>query len=389
MRFVHTSDWHLGRLFHGRHLTEDQDHVLDQLLELLAECRPDALLISGDVYDRAVPPVEAVRLLERVLERVVMDLRIPVIAIAGNHDSAERLGFGSRFLAERGLHVVGPLAETPTVVSLADEHGPVHFHPIPYAEPGPVRILTGDADIHTHDAALRALVQRSRATMNTDAQEERHVLLAHAFVAGGTESESERPLSVGGSGLVQPDAFGGFDYVALGHLHRPQRTGGAEHIRYSGSLLKYSFSEADHRKAVLVVDMDAQGRCNVEAVPLQPRHDVRIIEGRLEDLLHGPDPEENPQADPNDYLLVRLTDKRALLNPMGKLREVYPNVLQIERVPVGGERAGSAASVAQRRLPTGELFRDFFREVSGEALDEAQQAVLLEVLEELTQEEQA
>jgi len=376
MRFVHTSDWHLGRLFHGRHLTEDQAYVLDQLIELLEERKANALLISGDVYDRAVPPVEAVRLLDDVLRRIVLDLRIPVIAIAGNHDSPERLAFGSSFLAERGLHVAGPVPRDPQPVVLADAHGPVHFHSVPYAEPAAARVALEDDSLHTHDATLRAMIHQAHASNAPDA---RHVLLAHAFVTGGRESESERPLSVGGAGMVAADAFAGFDYTALGHLHRPQRAGGSDTLRYSGSLLKYSFNEVDHEKAVLVVDMDADGGCQVEAVPLTPLRDVRIIEGRLDDLLEGPDAGESA----DDYLLARVTDRRELLNAMGKLRAVYPNTLQLERVRSEVPGGASAATPTQRELPTRALFSVFFEEVTGSALDEAQRAALDEVLEDL------
>ncbi len=375
MRFVHTSDWHLGRLFHGLHLTEDQAYVLDQLVALLAEVKADALLVAGDLYDRAVPPPDAVHLLDDVLERVTMGLGIP--AIAGNHDSPERIGFGSRLLAEQGLHLVGPIPTEPHAVRLADEHGPVYFHPLPYADPADVRVACGAEDAHTHDAALRVLLERSVRPAEAGA---RHVVLAHAFVTGGESSESERPLSVGGAANVGADAFDGFHYAALGHLHAPQRAG-AEHIRYSGSLLKYSFNEADQRKGVLVVDMDASGACQIEEVALQPRHDVRVIEGSLAALL-----EEHPRgAAADDYLLARLTDTQALYDPMSKLRSVYPNVMQIERLMTPGPATTTGTAAEHFAKSDHDLFAAFFQEVTGRLLQAEQGEAFDRVLHDLEQ----
>ena len=378
MRFVHTSDWHLGRLFHGRHLTEDQAYVLDQLVELLPASGAEALLISGDIYDRAVPPVEAVELLDDVLDRIVLGLGIPVILIAGNHDSPRRLGFGSRLLSERGLHVFGPLTPSPQPVVLGDRHGAVCFHGVPYAEPAEVRQAFEDTTVHDHDAALRVLLDQIDREAHAGA---RHVVLAHAFVAGAAVSDSERPLSVGGSGNVAPEAFDGFDYVALGHLHAPQRVGGAPNARYSGSLLKYSFSEADQAKRILVVDLDADGHCAIEAVPLAPRHDVRIIEGRLADLLAQAPGDSTHE----DYILARLSDREVQFDPLGKLRAVYPNVMEVER-PLLGAAEGPMGTAAEHLKRTDQdLFNAFYLEVAGEALGEDQAATLRRVLEELGQ----
>lgn len=371
MRFVHTSDWHLGRLLAGRHLTDDQRHVLEQLVALLERLAPDALLVSGDVYDRALPPVEAVRLLEWVLERVVLDLRIPTLLIAGNHDDGDRLGFGSRFLRAEGLHVAGSLHAIEHPLVLEDEHGPVAFHRLAYVEPEEVRVRLGVAAAD-HEAALKACL--ARAPREPAA---RHVLLAHAFVRGGEVSDSERPLSVGGAGTVSASVFDGFDYVALGHLHRPQTVAGRGHVRYSGSLLKYSFSEAAHRKAVLEVELDGAGAVTVTEHALVPARDVRVLTGTLAELLaRGAD---DPGRE--DYVQLRLTNPEALLDPMGRAREVYPNALALE---LAGRRGGAGAG---RAAPTRgradlELFRDFFRAVEGEDLDPAQEAALREALAE-------
>src|SRR4051794_15399990 len=239
MRFIHTADWHLGRLFHGVHLTEDQRHALLQLVDVVKQERPDAVLIAGDIYDRAIPPPEAVDLLDEILCRLVIDLKIPVILIAGNHDSAQRLNFGARLVADRRLYVTGSLPRTCNPVVIADADGPVHVYSLPYAEPMVVRECVECDDVVDHDSAMKSLVGRIHQSRSPGG---RAILMAHAFVAGGAECESERPLSVGGAGTVDASSLDGFDYVALGHLHCPQRIGKGQ-VRYSGSLLKYSFDE--------------------------------------------------------------------------------------------------------------------------------------------------
>jgi exonuclease SbcD len=357
MRFIHTADWHLGRLFHGVHLTEDQHHALMQFVELVKEERPDAVLVAGDIYDRAIPPPEAVELLDEVLCRLVIDLKIPTVLIAGNHDSPQRLHFGSRLLADRRLYVTGNLPARCESVVFRDEHGPVHVYAVPYCEPMIVRQCLECEEVVDHDSAMRALVGRIRAT---HAMGERKILMAHAFVAGGAECESERPLSVGGAGTVDVGSLGGFDYVALGHLHCPQRIGGGE-VRYSGSLLKYSFDEVHQPKGVYVIEMDGRGACAVRTVPITPRRDVRKIEGLIEDLLAGPrDGKSN-----EDYLEVTITDDGPVLDAIGRLREVYPNVMSIRRPErVNGAGAGDRPDI--RGKTALQLFGAFYRHVTAE-----------------------
>ncbi len=284
MRFLHTADWHLGRLFHGSYLTEDQAHVLDQFVALVKDEKPDAVLICGDVYDRAVPPADAVRLLDDVLSRLVLDLRVPVIMIAGNHDSPDRLAFGSRVLAGQGLHVFGSVTHNVQCVTLYDKWGPVRIYALPYAEPSVARVMLEAEEIRTHEAALKACLERIWFEHPSEA---RSVALAHAFVSGGEASESERPLSVGGADRVSPDSFEGIHYVALGHLHRPQ-TVVSERLCYAGSLLKYSFSEAGHSKCVTLVEIGRDGECEIRRIPLTPKRELRRIEGYLKDILEGP-----------------------------------------------------------------------------------------------------
>lgn len=372
MRILHTSDWHLGRLFHRVHLTDDQAHVLEQFVELAREERPDAVLIAGDLYDRAVPPPEAVELLDDVLTRLTAELGIPTFAIAGNHDSAERVGFGARLLAQRELHIAGTLGQA-GVVTLKDAHGEVDFVSVPYAAPEVVRSAFGDETIRGHEAALRAQLAAIAATGSG----RRRVAMAHAFVEGATTSESERPLTVGGTGSVDASVFEGFDYVALGHLHRPQQI--APGVRYSGSLLPYSFSEVGYEKSVSLVELDANGVVQVREIELAPRRRVRVLEGLFEELLAA--------APSEDYLLVRLEDREPVLDAMARLRRRYPNTLLVERDKLASA-SGRSLSPGQdpRRMDTLDLFARFYRDVVGaegeeeKILDEADRALVAEAI---------
>ncbi|HZH28273.1 MAG TPA: exonuclease SbcCD subunit D [Azospirillaceae bacterium] len=374
MRILHTADWHLGRTLFEAKLLDDQAYALDRLLEMVAETRPDAVVVAGDLFDRPVPPADAVRLLDETFRRIVLGHGIPVVAIAGNHDSAERIDFGASLLSAGNLHIRGLAALDCAPVVLADVHGPVHLHPVPYAEPVAVRALlgaepSGQARIDCHDAAMDALCDRIRAARPAGV---RSVLVAHPFVAGGLESESERPLAhVGGASAVRPATLAGFDYVALGHLHRPQTigSGAGAAIRYSGSLLKYSPSEIGHAKSVSLVELGAPGTPpRIEEMPLVPRRDLRRIEGRLQDLLDTP-----PPGNREDYLVVRLTDRGPVFDAMAKLRQVYPNALTIERLdPQAAPGTSGVSRTDHRRQEPLDLFAAFWSEAMGEELGPAE-----------------
>ena len=372
MKFLHSADWHLGRQFHNVSLLEDQAHVLDQFVALAREHAVDAVVIAGDVYDRAVPPADAVALLNGVLEQLVSDAGIPVLIISGNHDSAERLAFGRKMMSTDGLHVYGPLAAATEPLVLEDDRGPVYFCPLPYAEPSQVRLHLEDEDLGSHHAALSALAARMQSVVPPDT---RSVAIAHCWVTGGEASDSERPITVGGTGDVGRDCFEGFSYTALGHLHQPQSAGKA--IHYSGSLLKYSFSEINHRKSVNLVEIDAAGNVEVERIALKPKRDVRMISGDMETLLKGPAEGEAP----DDYLLVQLTDRKAILDAVGKLREIYPNILHLERPGLMDGRQSQRERSDHRGRSEFELFKDFCAEISSEPLIDGAEAAFNEVVE--------
>ena len=315
MKWIHTADWHLGKIVHGRHMTEDQRNILfHSFLQIVDEERPDAVIIAGDLYDRAVPPVEAVDLLDEMWRELVLNRGIPVVAIAGNHDSAERLEYSSKLLRQVGLHIVGKLDPTSGPLDVAG----VPFYPIPFLEPARVRHILGIDSIRTHHDALEAVIE-AYGMIETDA-----VTIGHSFVAGGLETDSERQLSVGTAGQVAKGLYEPFSYTALGHLHNRDAIQ-SERIAYSGSLMKYSFSEVNHEKSVDVLEWNGQWTRRRRA--LTPERDMRQLRGTLNELLA---PTFYQQQKTDDYLKIILTDDTALHDPMAKLRTVYPNILHLE-----------------------------------------------------------
>jgi exonuclease SbcD len=362
MKFLHTADWHLGRYLHGASLLDDQAHVLDHLVALAIDEQVDAVVIAGDIYDRSVPPADAVALFDEVLARLVVQAGIAVIGIAGNHDSADRLGFGARIFERQRLILRGTLTDLSPVV-LRDAHGEVAFWPLPFVDPTFARALPGAEGVSDHQSAMNHVLALLRAQHHPG---QRQVLVAHAFVAGGSESESERPLSVGGSGMVAADSFAGFDFVALGHLHRPQSMA-SQRVHYSGSLLKYSFNEVDHAKSVSLVEIGADGVPALRRVALSPLRDLRIVKGTLDELLKHPD----SALSRSDYLCAQLTDTGPVLDPMARLREVYPNMMELQfAASAPGQAAASSGGDHRRREPQ-DIFRAFYRDMLGEDIGEA------------------
>lgn len=379
MRILHTSDWHIGRQFHNQSLLADQAEVLEQLIDIVEHECIDVVIIAGDVYDRSVPPADAVALLNRTLRRLCQDLGVPVILISGNHDSAERLGFAADLMQSSGLHILSRLDGVTTPVVIEKDGTEVAFYGIPYATPESVRDAFEEA-AKTFDEAHTALVERTKAAWRPG---QRRVLVSHCFVSGGDVSESERPLSVGGADTVSWRPMADFDYVALGHLHAPQRAG-ADHIRYAGSLLKYSFSEVDHRKGVTLVELNGHESPVIEHRDLTPPRDMRILEGAFADILARGETDERP----DDYLLIRLTDKKAILDTLSQLRAVYPNVLHLEKPGLDVDREARLHSREQLKRTEAELFADFFEQAQGEAMTEEQREALNEIIQAVHRDEE-
>lgn len=380
MKFFHTADWHLGKLVQNVYMTEDQKHVLQEFVKAIEEEKPDAVIIAGDLYDRGVPPTEAVNLLDDVLEKIVLELNTPVLAIAGNHDSPSRLHFGSRIMKSKGYHMIGRISESLKPIVLNDEYGEVHFHLVPYADPSVIRHIFEDDNIKTHNDAMKKMTDIIRANMDPNA---RHVFVGHAFVTQTGEkeentSDSERPLSIGGTEQVSAGHFEEFHYTALGHLHQAHFVLN-ETIQYSGSPLKYSISEEKHKKGFIIVEINADGKVTLEKRLLTPIRDMRTVEGKIDEILKHPVNE--------DYVFVRLLDETPVLMPMEKIRSVYPNAMHVERVIQAPQINGGEKTerVARTKMDDLSLFKAFYQEVKGTVPTKETETIFLEVLQELLQ----
>lgn len=382
MRIFHMADWHIGKLVNGFYMTEDQEYVIEELCKAIEEKKPDVLIIAGDLYDRAIPPVHAVELLNKSLIRIVKDLNIKVIALAGNHDSNERIEFASSLLSQSGLYMFGNLKRKIEKITLEDEHGKVNFYPIPYADVPYVRDLFEDENIKSYDLAMERIIAEISNDIN---KEERNIAIAHGYITGIKgddfeeleESDSEKPLSIGGTEYINSKYFNIFNYTALGHLHGPQKIG-SDKIRYSGSLMKYSFSEIKQRKGITIVDLDEKGEVSVEIYELKPKRDFRVKKGTLEEILSGYNKEEENNE---DYLKVILTDKGELLDPMAKLRAIYPNVMELSReervVREGSKRIASNIKEKSNLV----LFENFYKDIMDEVCTDEELDIMKRIME--------
>lgn len=362
-------------------MTSDQEYILEQFIEMVRQENPDAVVIAGDIYDRSVAPVEAVELLDKVFTKIVVDLKTPVLAVAGNHDSPERLGFACQILRSKGLHIEGIFKKEPSKVAISDEYGPVNFYLLPYADPAFVRDAYQDGNIRSHDDAFKAVMERISGRIKS---EERNVLITHGFVRGIEDmehSDSERPLSIGGTEYIDVAHFKGFHYTALGHLHGPQKVG-SEKVRYSGSLMKYSFSEVKQKKGITIVNMDGEGNVTTELREFAPVRDMREIKGELNKLL---DPTVYKGTNMDDYINVILTDEGELIDPIGKLRAVYKNIMQITREnrQNEGNRIKTEYGSDYRNKSKVELFKDFYKHITDVELGEDKLGIIEETIAEI------
>ncbi|MEV7891812.1 exonuclease SbcCD subunit D [Streptomyces sp. NPDC002817] len=372
MRLLHTSDWHLGRAFHRVNMLGAQAEFIGHLVTTVREHGVDAVVVSGDVYDRAVPPLAAVELFDDALHRLA-GLGVPTVMISGNHDSARRLGVGAGLIDRAGIHLRTEPAACGTPVVLADAFGDVAFYGLPYLEPALVKDQFG-VEKAGHEAVLAAAMDRVRADLAARARGQkkpRSVVLAHAFVTGGEASDSERDITVGGVAAVPAGVFDGVDYAALGHLHGCQTI--TERVRYSGSPLPYSFSEADHRKSMWLIDLDAEGAVSAERIDCPVPRALARIRGTLEDLLADPKLTRHEEA----WVEATLTDAVRPADPMARLTERFPHTLSLAFDP---ERAPDDPDVsyAQRLADRSdqEIAEDFVAHVRGAGPDEHEQSVL-------------
>ena len=411
MRFLHTADWHLGRIFYGQYLTDDQAYVLEhQFFTILKEEKIDGILLAGDVFDRAVPPIEAIELWDSIITRLAMDYKVPLFVVSGNHDGAERLEVGRSMLSESGIHIWGSPHHALQPFEFEGADGRVAICPMPFSEPRRIGDALGlssnesksvDTDmvddtlfsyvddkdqeavalnLHNYDQMYQAW---SDYLYKQVSKRMRSIAISHAFVMGGEVGGSERTLSVGGSEQVNPRVFKDFHYTALGHLHGPQRMG-ADQIRYSGSPLKYSFDEHGQKKSFTIIDMDTKGSVDISTIPVEAKRDVVILEGYFEDLLNN---KELQAKHKDDYVQARLLDTMPIMDGMARLRQVYPRCMTIELVGRVATPMAVMGDVVFKELNERQLFNQFAENVWKKPLTEEEQSYIDSVWDRIIKED--
>ena len=377
MKLMHLSDLHLGKIVNGFSMLEDQKYILEQILTMAEAEGPDGVLIAGDVYDKRVPAAEAVGVLDGFLTRLAEIC--PVFVISGNHDSAERLAFGGRLMTAAGVYLSPVYDGTVRTEVLEDEFGPVHIHLLPFLKPVQVRRFFPEAEITNYTDAVRT------ALSGIDLEDgSRHVLLTHQLVTGAQLCDREE-LSIGGSENVDAEVFDGFDYVALGHLHGPQRAGG-DHIRYCGTPLKYSFSEANHHKSVTLVTLGEKGALAIETRALHPLRDLKEIRGTYQELMARSFYQDSGL--PESYLHITLTDEEDVPEALGRMRVVYPYIMKLDydNTRTRSHQNPLDQRVDARKTPL-ELFRQLYETQNNQPMSQQQDTFLAGLIESIWEEE--
>ena len=379
MRFLHTADWHIGKIVHEQSMLADQAYILEQLIEQVEEYEVDAVLMAGDLYDRSLPPKEAVSLVNQTLSRLINELEVPVFIIAGNHDSNERIEYLSGVAEAKQLYMEGTLKAYTRKVSLKE----ADIYMMPYADHVLIRQALDQPEIRTIEEAVAAQVEQITSSDEFD-RSRINMVMFHGYVVSGSrtsleESDSERPLSIGTAEWIDQSIFDAFDYVALGHLHKGQKVG-SNRIRYSGSPLKYSKSEATHQKKSFIIDIDHDS-LEVTPVPLIPKRDMRIVCGAFDDLMQ--------QDWSDDYIFIELTDDMFIQDAMSRLRGQFPQVLGLEYVNLRADQSTyqTARSQDLKRQSIESLFSDFFEQYTEHTLDEPRSEVVREIVRLVEQEE--
>lgn len=374
MKLFHLSDLHLGKRVYAFSMLQDQRYVLEQVCALAEKHQLDGILLSGDLYDKPIPPVEAVQLLDEFLTKM-QQMGIAVYAISGNHDSAGRVDFGSRILQQQNLHICGAFDGKLYHVSKEDAFGEIHFYLLPFLKPATVSAFREGGESLTYAEAVKWALE----TMDIDTTK-RNVLLAHQFVTwkGTAEESDSETKTLGGVDEMDASLFFDFDYVALGHLHSPQRIG-RDTIRYGGSPLKYSFSELRQKKGVTLVEIQEKGNITTEFLPLEPLHPLREIKGTLADLLEAAEEAGGSE----DYVRVILTDEGAVYDPVGRLRVYYPNLMTLEMAQRGERQEDFSLQLDQEQLSGPALFAGFFEKQNDREMSEAQKALVEKIWQDL------
>jgi len=368
MKIIHTADWHLGKIIYSNYMTEDQKYILNNFINYLSQNKPDVLIIAGDLYDRAVPPSEAVNLLNKTLSKIVLEMKIPTLIISGNHDSAERLEFLNGILSGMDLHIEGTLKKEVKKVTFSDNYGPVNFYLLPYVEFQKAKDIF-EIDFENKTQALKNYIDN----MNIN-EKERNILISHEYIMGGEESESERPLSIGGSEFVDYSIFEIFDYVALGHLHRPQKFKN-EKINYSGSLLKYSFSESNHKKGMNIVEIKEKGNIDVQKISFETVRDMKVIKGMFDEIMK--------KESTDDYLHIVLENENPVYDAINKLRSKFPNVLSLDFPNLKTNDDIKTSDKNIKDISPVELFESFYEEVKQTQIKKEEKEIVENIFNEI------
>ena len=376
MRFLHLADLHIGKRVNGFSMIEDQKFVFEQVYNVIENEKIDGIIMAGDIYDKPVPSAEAVKLFDEMLTRLV-SINLPIFVISGNHDSAERIGFGSDILSAAKVYMSRVYNGNLQKIELEDDYGKINVYLLPFIKPATVKNIYKEAEIKDYDVALEYVLSQEKIDKT-----KRNVIVSHQFVTGALRSESEE-VSVGGLDNVSVENYEAFDYVALGHIHRAQQMG-RESARYAGTLLKYSFSEEKHNKSMTIVDLKEKGNIEIKEIPVKPLHDLKTIKGKFSKITSE---EFYKELKKEDYYRAVLTDEDDILNAIGKLKSIYPNLMSME---YDNTRTRSYSVVDN--VETGETkspldyFEEFFEKQNGRKMSEKQRNYLLEILGEAREE---
>ena len=376
MRFLHLADLHIGKRVNGFSMIEDQKFVFEQVYNVIENEKIDGIIMAGDIYDKPVPSAEAVKLFDEMLTRLV-SINLPIFVISGNHDSAERIGFGSDILSAAKVYMSRVYNGNLQKIELEDDYGKINVYLLPFIKPATVKNIYKEAEIKDYDDALEYVLSQEKIDKT-----KRNVIVSHQFVTGALRSESEE-VSVGGLDNVSVENYEAFDYVALGHIHRAQQMG-RESARYAGTLLKYSFSEEKHNKSMTIVDLKEKGNIEIKEIPVKPLHDLKTIKGKFSKITSE---EFYKELKKEDYYRAVLTDEDDILNAIGKLKSIYPNLMSME---YDNTRTRSYSVVdnvetVEAKSPL-EHFEEFFEKQNGRKMSEKQRNYLLEILGEAREE---
>lgn len=376
MRFLHLADLHIGKRVNGFSMIEDQKFVFEQVYNVIENEKIDGIIMAGDIYDKPVPSAEAVKLFDEMLTRLV-SINLPIFVISGNHDSAERIGFGSDILSAAKVYMSRVYNGNLQKIELEDDYGKINVYLLPFIKPATVKNIYKEAEIKDYDDALEYVLSQEKID-----ETKRNVIVSHQFVTGAMRSESEE-VSVGGLDNVSVENYEAFDYVALGHIHRAQQMG-RESARYAGTLIKYSFSEEKHNKSMTIVDLKEKGNIEIKEIPVKPLHDLKTIKGKFSKITSE---EFYKELKKEDYYRAVLTDEDDILNAIGKLKSIYPNLMSME---YDNTRTRSYSVVdnvetVEAKSPL-DYFEEFFEKQNGRKMSEKQRNYLLEILGEAREE---